>query len=340
MADPAEPHAHPTGQATAKPETGEHLPENAPVAAPVTKFEFAHKVFRVENGVFELDESGDEPVYSVDLGDVRAKLTFATLRASFGIEPKSPDGLLLENVRQALAFVRKVRPGDSFPSELLDGTASWTVDDRHREIARGRVWGGLVVWMSGGKADGSIRVDEFAKIAQSPETRLRVQAGFGQLADTLGYPPAKRGDVVEQIERLIDELAFVEALRERVALARRVVSTLRAFRVAYKRERTLTEEVDRTILLAERPVSELEKRLAAIDARSAETLEALRHVAAHIKLIRETRDAVHAQMMKWDAVLDAWADVSPVPGPETHLLVRNTYRFAARHFPVGTTWTR
>ncbi len=324
----------------AKPDPAGALPDVAPEAAPVTRFDFAHKVFRVENGVFHLDESNDEPVYSVDLGDVRAKLTFGTLRSSFGIEPKSPDGLLLEDVRRALAFVRKVRPGDSFPSELLDGTASWTIEDRHREIARGRVWGGLVVWMSGGKADGSIRVDEFARIAQSPETRLRVQAGFGQLADTLGYPPARRGDVVEQIERLIDEVAFVEALRERVALARKVIETLRAFRVVYKRERTLTEEVDRTILLAERPVVALEKQLAGVDARTAATLDALRQIAAHIKLVRDTRDAVHAQMMKWDAVLEAWKDVSPVPGPDTHHLVRNTYRFAARHFPIGTTWTR
>ncbi|MBI3506016.1 MAG: hypothetical protein HY059_14335 [Proteobacteria bacterium] len=330
----------PTGSNAAKPEAGDHLLDEAPEAAPARRFEFANKVFKVENGVFHLDESTDEPVYTVDLGDVRASLTFATLRASFGVEPESPDGLLLADVKRALAFVRQVRAGDTFPSELLDGTASWKVDARHREVARGRVWVGLVTWMSGGHADETIRVDEFAKIASSPEARARVQAGFGQLADTLGYPADRRGDVVEQLERLIDELAFVEALRERVALARRVVGMLRAFKVAFKRERTLTEELDRTILLAERPVAGLEKRLAAVDARSGDAPEALRHMAAHVKLVRETRDALHAQMMKWDAILTAWDGVTTVPDAETHRLIRNTYRFVARHFPVETAWKR
>ncbi len=321
-------------------ETPDELAEAPREAAPVRRFEFAHKVFHVENGAFLIDETGDEPVYSVDLGDVRATLTFATLRASFGIEPGTPDALLLEDVKRALVFVRSVRHGDSIPSELLDGSASWSVDDRHREIARGRVWIGLVAWLSGGKAASGVSIDEFARIANSPEARARVQGSFGVLADTLGYPPERRGDVVDRIERLIDELAYVEALRERVGMARQIVATLRGYRAAFKRERTLTEEVERTLLLAERPVVDHEKRLAGLDAHTAETLETLRRLDAQIEQIRRTRDALHAGMMKWDAMLAVWADAPPLPGPDTHRLIRNTYRFVARHFPVQQEWKR
>ncbi|MBL8831686.1 MAG: hypothetical protein JNL71_04795 [Rhodospirillales bacterium] len=318
----------------------DELAEAPREAAPVRRFEFAHKVFHVEDGVFLIDEASEAPVYSVDLGDVRATLTFGTLCASFGIEPGSPDALLLEDVRRALAFVRRVRHGDSIPSELLDGSASWSVDERHREIARGRVWIGLVAWLSGGKAASGVSIDEFARIANSPEARARVQGSLGVLADQLGYPPEKRADVVDRIERLIDELAYVEALRERVGLARRIVETLRGYRVAFKRERTLTEEVERTMLLAERPVAGHEKRLADLDARTAETLETLRRLDAQIEQIRRTRDALHAGMMKWDGMLAVWADAPALPGPDTHRLIRNTYRFAARHFPVQQEWKR
>lgn len=314
-----------------------HAPREA---APPRRFDFANKVFHVEDGAFQIDATTDEPVYTVDLGDVRATLTFATLRASFGIAKEDPDSKLLEDVTRALAFVRRVRNGDSLPSELLDGSASWKVDDRHREIARGRVWIGLVAWISGGKAVAGASIDEFARIANSVETRGRVQAAFGQLADALGYLPARRGDVVDQIERLIDELSFLEALRERVAMARRIVEMLRVYRGALKRERTLAEEVERTLLLAERPVAEHEKRLARVDAQTAETLDTLRRLADQIARIRRTRDVLHAGMMKWDSMLAAWADAPLQPGPETHRLIRSTYSFVARHFPVQQQWKR
>lgn len=309
-------------------------------ASPPQRFDFANKVFHVETGAFQIDATTDEPVYTVDLGDVRATLTFATLRSSFGIEKDDPDSKLLEHVTRALAFVRRVRHGDSMPSELLDGSASWTVDDRHREIARGRVWTGLVAWISGGKAASGVSIDEFAKIASSVETRGRVQAAFGQLADALGYPPAKRGDVVDQIERLIDELSFLEALRERVGMARRVVETLRGYRTALKREKTLAEEVERTMVLAERPVVELERRLAAVDAQTTHVLDTLRQLAERIATIRQTRDTLHAGMMKWDAILEVWADAPPQPGPDAHRLIRSTYSFVARYFPVQQQWKR
>ncbi len=324
------PHVAPTDQLTEAPRE----------AAPPRRFDFANKVFHVETGVFQIDATSDEPVYTVDLGDVKATLTFATLRSSFGIEKGDPDSRLLDEVKRALAFVRRVRHGDSMPSELLDGSASWTVDDRHREVARGRVWTGLVAWISGGKSVSGVSIDEFAKIASSIETRTRVQSAFGQLADALGYPPARRGDVVDQIERLIDELSFLEALRERVGMARQIVETLRRYRIVLKREKTLAEEVERTMMLAERPVIEHEKRLAGIDAQTTETLDTLRRLAAQIALIRQTRDALHAGMMKWDAMLAAWADAPQQPGPDAHRLIRSTYSFVARHFPVQQQWKR
>ncbi len=327
-----------TGAAEAA--AGATLEESVREAARAQTFEFTHKLFKVDKGVFRIDPADEKPVYCVDLGDVRASLTFATLKHSFGIEESHPDFKMLEEVKRALAILPQVRPGDTVPSELLDGTASWKVDDRHRTTARGRIWFALVAWVAGNKPDAKVDLQAFAELAQSPEARARVQSAFGQLAEKLGYPPEKRADVVEQVERLIDEVSYIEALRERVGLARRVIETLRALKAAYRRERTLAEEVDRTMLLGERPVHGLEQLLGAVDARLSDTLGVLRELPQQIDFIRRARDTIHAQMMKWDGVLAAWDGVAPVPAEDTHRLVRETYRFVARHFPLATAWQR
>ena len=44
------------------------------------------------------------------------------------------DDLFARGVR----FVKEIRPKDSIPSELLDGTASWSYEERHNASARAR----------------------------------------------------------------------------------------------------------------------------------------------------------------------------------------------------------
>lgn len=140
-------------EATIQAGENESLMTEAPrVAAPARRFDFAHKVFSVAGALFQIDPQTDDPVYSVDLGDVRANPTFVAPRAAFGLEPEDPDSKLLDDVGRALSFVKRIRPGDTMPSELLDGTASWTVSDQHRAIARGRITVGLTAWMSGNRS--------------------------------------------------------------------------------------------------------------------------------------------------------------------------------------------
>ncbi len=326
---------------TTSPGGDDALMSEAPrTAAPARRFEFAHKVFQVEGGLFRSDPQTDEPVYSVDLGDLRANLTFVALRSAFGIEPADADSKTLDDVARALAFVRVIHPGDTMPSELLDGTASWTVTEQHRAIARGRISVGLVAWMSGKGGTQQMSMLELAKIAEDPETKTRVQAAFGKLAEELGFAPERKGDVVGQIDRLVGELSYIEALRERVARTRRVVETLKRLRVAYKRERGVHDEIDRTIALAEPPVVKLEAQISEVDGQTGETANALRTLPRQIAFIRETRDRLHSQLMKWEDVLEAWQGVTAERSAIVQRLVRNTYRFVARYFPAESEWTR
>jgi len=309
-------------------------------AAAPRRFEFVHKVFQVEDGIFQPDPATEEPVYSVDLGDLRANLTFNTLRVSFGIDTDGPDWKLLAEVGKALRFVKRIRPGDTIPSELLDGTASWSVTPQFRAIAKGRVWVGLVAWLSGQRGTREISMIELAKIAESPEARAQVQTAFGRLAEHLGYGAANKEMVIRKVERLVDELSYIEALRDRVARARRVVEHVKRLRVVYKREKSVREEIERIILLIEKPVAKLEAQITEVDAQAGETSNALRNLLSQIGFIRRTRDRLHSEMMKWDDILAAWQDVNPEPDQRTSRLVRNTYRFVARYFPAESEWVR
>jgi hypothetical protein len=113
-----------------------------------THFAFQHKVFSIKDAVFRLSQT-EEPLFRVELGDLKCGVSVPSLRNEFGIKPESDDGKLLGLIEKALRFVKEIRPGDSIPKELLDGSCSWSVEDRHRKLAHNRMTVQLVSWLSG-----------------------------------------------------------------------------------------------------------------------------------------------------------------------------------------------
>lgn len=303
---------------------------------PAREFVFVHRVFAAPNAHFKRDEQSQDPVLAVDLGDLKATLGFETLRRSFAIAPDSADGRMLEAVARGLEYVRRIRPGDTIPAELLDGSASWKVEPRHVAIAKGRVAAGLLAWIGqAAKAESPI---ELAALADDTGAKLKIQGAFGKLAARLGLPDERREDVVDMVDFLAEELAYVEALRERVALKRKLVETLKRLRGAYKREREILGHVERAAQLLERPVIAYETRLGMVDGQIGETAAAILDLHRRIDFLRETRDHLHAQTMRWDDLLAAWAAPEPERSPAEQRKIAGTYRFAARHFPAASEW--
>jgi hypothetical protein len=101
-----------------------------------THFMFDHKVFTLKGARFALTEDGSTPAFHVELGALVASLPLSTLRTEFSIDRDAGDGVLLAIVEKSLRFVKEIRPGDSIPRELLDGSASWSVESRHRLRAK------------------------------------------------------------------------------------------------------------------------------------------------------------------------------------------------------------
>ncbi len=305
-------------------------------AAEPKRFEFAHKLFAAPGAAFELDDQTQAPVLKVDLGDLRAAMTFETLRANFALASDSSDSRMLDDVAKALGFVRSVRPGDTIPAELLDGSASWKVEPRHLETAQGRITAGLLAWLGeGSDAESAV---ELAALAADSGVKAKVQAAFGRLARRMGLPDERRGEVVDAVDRLANELSYIEALREKVGQARKAVELFKRLRGCYKRERGALESLERIVHLLEKPVKRYEYRISEVDAQTGETHNTIINLARQIAFVREARDWLHRETMRWDDVLRTWSGETAEASRAQQRKIGATYRFAARHFPLVEEW--
>ena len=303
-----------------------------------THFTFDHAVFTVKESSFVLSPTTGEPVYNVPLGDVRASLALDTLMASFNISKNSTDGQLLDIIKKSLKFVKEIRPGDSIPSEILDGTASWKVEPHHREIARARISLQIVSWMAGKQVD---RTDaaELETMARNPEIKKKVNEALDVMAEKLGLTGEARKDVVSRFEDLAREMAYIEALRERFQKIQLLFSNINQLTGIYKRERSVMEELTRVRALMKMPVDRIAALFDEFDANTCEILNTMKKFAAQLRYIRQTRDTLHERFMLWDDLLEKWAGVTLERTAQLDRLIRVTYQFVARHFPQGNDWS-
>ncbi len=100
----------------------------APAEPKNTHFGFEHKVFDVHGAVFKMDRSNGSVALHLTLGGVNASIDMHQLAKTFNISSDTADGNMLKMVEKGLRFVREIRPGDSIPNELLDGSASWAIE--------------------------------------------------------------------------------------------------------------------------------------------------------------------------------------------------------------------
>lgn len=302
-----------------------------------THFAFEHQVFAVKDAWFALSPSTGEPCYNVPLGDVQASLPLDTVASSFNIGKNSTDAQLLAIVKNSLKFVKEIRPGDSIPSEILDGTASWKVEPHHREIARARISVQLTSWMTGKHLE-SIDAAELEMIAANPETKRKVQEALDVMAEKLGLTGDSKKDVVDRFEELAREMSYIEALRERFGKIQRLYANFGLLAGIYKRERSILEDIMRIRVLMKKPVDDILSIFEQIDVNTGEIMNTMRKFAAQIRYIRGQRDDLHQRFMRWDDLLAKWDGVTIEGGPVVDRLVRISYQFVARHFPQANDW--
>src|SRR5258708_6070703 len=280
-----------------------NVPESLPAprtAQRPTHFSFDHPVFSVKEACFDLSATNGQPCYNVPLGDVRASLSLDTVVASFGIAKGSTDEQLLGIVRNSLKFVKEIRPGDSIPSEILDGTASWKVEPHHKEIAKARSSLQLISWMAGKQID-KTDVAGLDTMTTTPEIKKKVQEALDVMAEKLGLAGDARKDVVSRFEDLARELSYIEALRDRFGRIQRLYANMNYLAGLYKRERSTMEELTRVRALMKMPVERIGGVFPEVEANTREILTTMKKFAPPPRLIRQTPGQVPHGFLILDA---------------------------------------
>jgi hypothetical protein len=304
-----------------------------------TQFSFQNKIFGLDGGYFSMTRDSQEPVFHVMLGELRVALPLPTLRAEFKIPADSPDGKLLEIVEKSLRFVKEICPNDEIPRELLDGSASWAVEERHRLIAQSRLAMQVCTWMSEEETVIS-DLDQLQQLADDPVTKQRVQSAVGEIAERLGVGRDRKRLVMDKIDRFARELAYIEALRERGVCVKRVIAMLNKLMKIYRADKSVVEDIVRVLQLLRPPAADFDTSFELIDAQTGQILGILQKFNAQVQFVREMRNDLHQRLMMWDELHAKWDGLSAARSPEAEALIRESYRFAAYHFPQARSWQR
>ena len=304
---------------------------------PSTNFDFAAKVFSVPGAYFALANDGRPALY-VRLGELKAAVSFPSLRSEFGIAEDTGDGRLLALVEQGLNFVKIIRPGEKIPSELLDGTASWSVDERHHLIARGRLAAQLAAWLGGGEASNLGDADKVIEMAEDADMKSRVNRAFDELAEKLGIGRERRQEVVDKIDGFAGELAYIEGLRDRYGEVQAIARKCRELGGVHKRDRSVIESLTRIRALMQTPLTDFDNVFEQVEAQTCEIMTVLRKFPEQVAFVRRMRDELCRKLLKWDDLIDLWKQPFSDEPDRVERLVRETYGFLARNYSLSSTW--
>jgi hypothetical protein len=300
-----------------------------------THFAFRHKVFSVEGSYFSSHRDGSDPYFAVPMGEAMALLRISGLRKEFDIADDSEDSRLLDTVERALKYMKVIRVNDSIPNELLDGSASWSVEDRHRAIAKGRLTLHLVGWVTGKKAN----LIDLARDLESPQVKQKVRESIEELTRRLGLAKDDTAKVERRIDDLAHELSYIEGLRERLMTIHGIETMIDDAAKLCQQRLSVRDSVERTPVLLTYAFKRLDSEFELLDKQNQNILDVLADVETHISLIRAIRDEIHCTLMIWDALVDAWQAHRLKGSEETAAsLLHETHRFLAENYPVEMVW--
>ena len=278
---------------------------------------------------------------ALQLGEREAVVPIDSLRREFSIGKDSADGRMLDLIGSALDFVTSLEPGDRLPPEIRTGEASWTPSSRHLRLASTRLRLDLVSWIQPNSRWAKAEHSELnlLRLADDPALHAEVQAVARLVAVQLGLRDA--AEVMRLLGELSDELAYIEALRER--LQARVVSLCqRLGRLMQDRKKlpvsfTMLPQVNR---LARVAAVQIIGRFDDVTAQTGEIASLLRNVESQRSFIRANRDWLYRGQRAWEPLLDEWSRARDLEPQEMGPLLTSTYQFLAQRSLPGKTWQR
>jgi hypothetical protein len=298
---------------------------------------FEHKFFSsFEELYFRLTDTG-EAVVVLKMAGNEAILAFDGIKREFGLTEDSADGRLLNKIAEGLQFVRGLKPGDELPKEVTTREASWEPTDRHRRIARQRLTMQLVTWLTG---DEHIFTspEELMQVAEDPQVKKNINLAFAEAAEELGLGRERREEVVQYIETLAKELAYIEAERDMLAEIRKIDEKVQGLRRIYGSDRGMIETVDQVARLCQRALKTFNESFDQVDAQTGEILSMLKNIENQTEYIRVARDDLHRRLLSWEDFFPIWKGIYVVKSDENANRIRDLYQFLAPRFMQVNEW--
>lgn len=296
-----------------------------------THFNFLNVVFGAPGARFCLKGPDHIPVFCVDMGDVEGTLDVKSLQKEFEIEPGSHDDDLVAKAVKGLRYVPDIRPGDEIPSEILDGSASWKIDKKHKLIAVQRLKAQLLSWVSGQEVL-ITDPDELDNYFGQIENKKKIKEAFSNAAEMLGHDRDDHAVVFDKIDTLSRELCYIEALRDRYKEIPKISERLDGIKSGAGQDKRLIDEVQRINQLLGQGVEEYEKLFEDIDAQTGEIVSAFKAIGRQVDYIRKIRDELHFLVMSWDPIIDKWNETLDDRGRQIQGTMSATYRFLTGKF--------
>ncbi len=293
-------------------------------------------MFQLKGARFALTDDGTTPAFHVELGALNAALALNALRLEFGIDPESPDGSLLAIVEKSMRFVKEIRPGDLIPRELLDGTASWSVEERHRLCAKAQTYAKAIGATAEIKDAEDVALTAFV---ENPNTQKRLEQAGAHIAKKIGNN-LDGETVVDRIDSIARELAYIEALHEQCGQILAIVPKISQLSKVYRADRAIVDELSRVRTLLLRPIEFFDGIFAQLGSRQEDIVNSVDHFLEYIDVIREQRDDLHQSMMLWEPILAAWRRIEMTRHTETEAKIAELYRFTARHYLTQSSWSK
>ena len=261
---------------------------------------FEHPFFRTfENTHFRLSDPPEErPVLVGDMGDQDVTLTLTGVAREFHIDRHSADGIMLDVVARSLEFVSALKLGDAVPVEVLTGDASWDPEAIHAERARRRINLALVTWHEDGEPAILDTKDIDARY-ESAEVEAKRDGAIAALNEKLDV----EAELSEQVDELISEIAFIEAMRDKHLAVCRVKAVITAIRKLHAKEMGVSGEMEPVMRLLPIPEKAFHQVLSDVDARMADPEAVFSDFDEACKFVQSSRNDLYRRMSAWDEVI-------------------------------------
>jgi len=333
-----EPQAEPPGD----PPADAGLPSATDALAGATgaevQFSFAHRLFAVPGVWFGRTADLREAALHIPMGDYTATVTLDALRTAFRIARGGTDDRMLDLVAGALDHVKRITPGEKLPREVLDGSASWTVEDRHVDVARARLAVRLARTTEMPLDKQATQEARLAEFGASQEARSAIVQGVDRLIITERIGLSEH-EAEEVVAALVHETSYIEALRQDMVFLDSFPERLGGYRRLFPSDQNFADGLVLMQGLARRPRDEVRETLAGVDRMMEHVPEVLQRWSTAAEHVRAARNKLHRFSVDWADLRKRWDRESLMESKLAGLL-RETYRFLALRYAKGQAWPR